>query len=302
VSRPLRGALTAEMLAYVDHCLSPADRPAFERRMLECSEVRRQVEQWLRQNEAVRTAFAEPPRGAARAAGARLALRTSTGPRARPETGSEHDGSEAPRPPHGLQSTPERRRALSSPVPAAAGQAKAVRRRLPAVARRALGLIAVSTGLWIAGAAWPPPNLSTALADAGGAAYRTFADNRLHAVEVASNDRRAVRRWFASQLGRPAPVPDLAAAGLVLLGGRIVPGASAPAEFLLYEDARGRRIGVLAEDFDAPAASGITLNERGETQAASWTGEDYGFAVLGRAPAAEIAEIALQVRGEALGR
>ena len=61
MNRPLRGAPTAEMLAYADDCLPQKDRQALECRMIECPEVRRQIEQWLLQNEAIRAAFADQP-------------------------------------------------------------------------------------------------------------------------------------------------------------------------------------------------------------------------------------------------
>ena len=72
-----------------------------------------------------------------------------------------------------------------------------------------------------------------------------------------------MNKWFAPQIGRSAPVPDLSGAGLALLGGRIVPGASAPAAFLVYETGDRERIGLAIEAIDSPPASGVDMREIG---------------------------------------
>ena len=58
--RAARRVSAGDRLAYVDDCLSRADRAAVEDRMLEDPDLRKQIEGWLAQNEAIRTAFADP--------------------------------------------------------------------------------------------------------------------------------------------------------------------------------------------------------------------------------------------------
>ena len=48
--------------AYVDECLSREDRIAFEARLRDDPELRRQVDLWQAQNDAIRAAFRAPPR------------------------------------------------------------------------------------------------------------------------------------------------------------------------------------------------------------------------------------------------
>ena len=48
--------------AYVDECLSRDDRIAFEARLRDDPELRRQVDLWQAQNDAIRAAFRAPPR------------------------------------------------------------------------------------------------------------------------------------------------------------------------------------------------------------------------------------------------
>ncbi|MDH7796721.1 MULTISPECIES: anti-sigma factor [unclassified Beijerinckia] len=53
-------------------------------------------------------------------------------------------------------------------------------------------------------------------------------------VDVASNDRHNVRPWFDARIAISPPVPDLAAQGFPLLGGRVDVVNGAPAPVLVY--------------------------------------------------------------------
>ena len=56
----------------------------------------------------------------------------------------------------------------------------------------------------------------------------------MHAVDVASSDQHTVKPWFAGKLAVAPVVPDLAAAGFPLVGGRIDVVAGEPAPTLVY--------------------------------------------------------------------
>jgi anti-sigma factor RsiW len=284
VSRPTRGALTAEMLAYVDNCLPRDQRQAVESRMIEYPEVKRQVEQWLSQNEAIRAAFADRP--------LRFAAASFVEGRAPQGVRTKREAKESPRRPRAVEPGGGRLRGVGAP----AQRASKANRKGPAVARRAFCTIAGALTLWAASATLFSRDPSIAFVQAGIAAYRTFAGAATRPVEIATADRGALNRWFATQVGRAAPVPDLAAAGLVLLGGRIVPGAFSPAQFLLYENAGGERVGLQIETLDSPPATNVALGESGGALAASWTGAGHGFAILGRVSSAQIARLARLVR------
>src|SRR5580704_1484226 len=55
-------SVSIEAHAYVDDCLSRDARIAFEARLREDAELRRRVELWQQQNDAIRAAFRAPPR------------------------------------------------------------------------------------------------------------------------------------------------------------------------------------------------------------------------------------------------
>jgi anti-sigma factor RsiW len=284
------------MLAYVDDCLPQEDRQAVENRMIECPEVKRQIEQWLLQNEAIRAAFADQPPRLALTASSRFAAASFVEGRAPQGGDAKRESKESQRRPRAIEPTGDRLRGVAVGAPATARRASKAKRRRPAVARRVFCTIAAAMALWAASATLFSRDQSVAFVQAGVAAYQTFAGAATRPVEIATADRGALDRWFATQVGRAAPVPDLAAAGLVLLGGRIVPGAFSPAQFLLYENAGGERVGLQIETLDSPPATNVALGESGGALAASWTGAGHGFAILGRVSSAQIARLARLVR------
>jgi anti-sigma factor RsiW len=296
VNRPLRGAFAAEMLAYVDNCLPQRDRRALENRMIEYPELKRQIEQWLLQNEAIRAAFADQPPRLALSAGGRLPVAGFAEGRAPRGVKTKRESEESQRRPRAIEPTGDRLRGVAAGAPATARRASKAKWRGPGVARRVFCTIAGALALWAASATSFSRDQSIAFVNAGVAAYRTFAGAAMRPVEIATADRGALDRWFATQVGRAAPVPDLAAAGLVLLGGRIVPGAFSPAQFLLYQNARRERVGVEIEALDSPPATDVALGESGGVPSASWTGAGHGFAILGGVSSAQIARLARLVR------
>jgi anti-sigma factor RsiW len=289
VNRPSRRALAGQMLAYVDDCLPPEDRQALENTMTESPEIRRQIEEWLWQNQAIRAAFAEP------AAGGRFAAAAFVPARAVRAAETKRQGDDPDLRLPAIAPARERHSGGAAAAPAARRAIRA-RGRGAAVAQRIFRALAGALALWCVSAAVWPRDPSSGFVAAGAAAYRTFAVNPTRPVEVTTRDRAALERWFAAQGARAAPIPDLSAAGLTLLGGRIIPGGFSPAQFMLYENARRERVGVAIEPLDSPPTSAIAFSDSGGVPSASWTGAGHGFAVLGAASDAPIARLARMIR------
>jgi anti-sigma factor RsiW len=290
-----RGAASADMLAYVDDSLPSQERRALEARLVHDSDARSQIVRWLAQNEAIRAAFAASPPRPFAADGVGLkrlsfaAERKIHGARGPLES---DDSPSRPSPNGSLASDLRKTVAVAAPIqaPTIAG------RRWFAVARRASVALLGAAAILAASAAVFSDEPAVAAAKAGIGAYRTFAGNGARAVEIATSDRAALTKWFAPQIGRLAPVPDLSGAGLALLGGRIVPGAAAPAAFLVYETGDRERIGLAIEAIDSPPASGVDMREIGGVVCALWTADGHRFALVGHASPARLAELARLVR------
>ena len=268
---------------------------ALEEKMVEYPEIRGQIDLWLLQNQAIRAAFPEPSFRPAATVSADFANRSLAADRTRQGLKTIRDGKDLVRQREAADSI-----AGNAARPVAAPFAP-TRRAQPkwnaaAAARRLVLTLGGALALCAASAIVVSNTHSEGFANVAAAAYRTFADSRARPVEIATSDRDALNQWFAPQIVRAKPVPDLAASGLVLLGGRIVPGVFAPAEFLLYENPRHDRIALEIEAADAPPTTGIEIRESGDVLCVSWTGAGRSFAIVGRGSRAQMTELARLIR------
>ncbi len=269
---------TAEAFAYVDNCLAPADRLAFEARLREDAELRRQVGLWESQNGAIRAAYGVT--ASARAAidlggnsnenfpvwmaSAIQARRSAVAPRANGET----------------RATPPR--GQTAPLPRTPSLVPSAPRF--ALAGRVLAIAALAAGLVIAGVPGGPTWPRVQSIDAGLAAYRAFAAASDVSVEFRTSDPETLTKWLRPQFAQAIAVPEFSSSALTLLGGRIAPGTTTSAAFLVYEDRRGERVGLLIEPLDAPAPTRPALRESDGVSLALWTDAGHGFIAAGRDP------------------
>jgi anti-sigma factor RsiW len=286
----LRAVSTADRLAYVDDCLPRIDRAAVEDRMREDAELKSQIDFWLTQNDAIRAAF--PDHAAKRAgAGWTVADWLMVPELSRPNVRRAPEGSEPADRARVTRHAGDSLRKAVAPTIAPAPPAAKPRPR----ARIVVGL-AAALALWSGAAILFSGKGGEPFAKAATAAYRTYAEGKVRPVETATSDRAALNKWFAAQTAGAAPVPDLTEAGLILVGGRIVPGASSPATFAVYETLRHERFAIEMEVVDAPPETDFVIDDAGGILCASWTGAGHSFAIVGRASRARIDELARLVR------
>ena len=95
---------------------------------------------------------------------------------------------------------------------------------------------------WVArGAAAAPSAFQSFTVDALDA-HRLYVVEVRHPVEVPGSERAHLQQWLTKRCGWDVRAPELAAAGLKLVGGRLLPGPTGPASFLMYESAIGRAL------------------------------------------------------------
>lgn len=143
---------------------------------------------------------------------------------------------------------------LEQPIPPAllaVGQSRAAAR--PRWQLIAAGLLLFALGSvagWLA--PWqhplaPAPEQQSFVADAT-AAYRLYAVEVRHPVEVGADQEQHLVAWLSKRLGSHIAAPHLVDQGFRLVGGRLLPGGqigagqTTPAAMLMYEDASGRRV------------------------------------------------------------
>jgi anti-sigma factor RsiW len=97
---------------------------------------------------------------------------------------------------------------------------------------------------WLArGAAASPSVFQNFTVDALDA-HRLYVVEVRHPVEVPGSERAHLQQWLTKRCGWDVRAPELDATGLKLVGGRLLPGPTGPASFLMYESASGERFTV----------------------------------------------------------
>jgi len=256
----------AEALAYVDDCLEPAVRAAFERRLKGDPGLRREIALWESQNRAIRAAFGAPPRNPPLELG-----------RASNENIARHGGAAAAAS-EGAARAPREFGSRDAATRIAVDRPRGGPGR---ATRRLAGLATLIGGLACAGLPGEAPQAPASLIAAGATAARTLADQP---VEFAIADSAALAARLGPRLGLAPPPP----AGLRLVGARLAAGSQATATLYVYENARGERASLLVEPLDEAGATAPLRADVDGFSVAAWTGAGYGFV----AAAAEDTDVA----------
>jgi anti-sigma factor RsiW len=125
-------------------------------------------------------------------------------------------------------------------------------------------------------------------------AHRLYVVEVRHPVEVPGSERAHLQQWLTDRCGWNVRAPELAAAGLKLVGGRLLPGPTGPASFLMYESASGERFTV----YTAKAAAETTQMRYaadGSDGALFWADRGVGYVVSGGIDRGRLTQIAQAV-------
>ncbi len=198
---------------------------------------------------------------------------------------------------------------LSEPVPASLLQSTQRALTVRATSRQwwryggiAASLVLTFTAGWFANTSWvgnavsPPSGVVMArlqmerdFVRQASLAHSVYVPEVRHPVEVSALEQAHLVQWLSKRLGKPLKVPDLAAQGFELVGGRLLPGeAGARAQFMFQNNA-GNRITLY---LGAVAAVGqLSTNETSfkfEPQAGVpsfyWVDQGFGYALAGQVP------------------
>jgi len=121
-------------------------------------------------------------------------------------------------------------------------------------------------------------------------AWRTYARDTVHPVEVDARDMAGLTKWLKDRTGLSRP-PAIASARL--LGGRVLPSHGENAAFLLYRLASGDLVALLAE----PGARNPGAYGSGGLSARAWSLEGFDYALAGAVPAFRLNEIVAELGG-----
>ena len=88
--------------------------------------------------------------------------------------------------------------------------------------------------------------------------------------------------------------PELTAAGLKLVGGRLLPGPTGPASFLMYESASGERFTIYTAKSEAEATQ-MRYSAQGNESALFWADRGVAYVVSGVGDRGRLTQIAQSV-------
>ena len=147
---------------------------------------------------------------------------------------------------------------------------------------------------WIArGAAAAPSAFQNFTVDALDA-HRLYVVEVRHPVEVPGSERTHLQQWLTRRCGWDVRAPELAAAGLKLVGGRLLPGPTGPASFLMYESASGERFTIYTAKSEA-AATQMRYAAQGNEGVLFWADRGVGYVVSGGTDRTRLTQIAQSV-------
>lgn len=172
-------------------------------------------------------------------------------------------------------------------VPGAGG-----RRAVAAGLVLALGL-GGATG-WVARGDGRPTEIARLDVEAA-SAYRVFANDSAHAVEVSSNNRGELRAWLTARLGRQVALPDLAPLGYELMGGRVLAAMYGPAAMLVYRDAADNRLTVYVQPMRVGAPAPMRPMRANAVDGYAWIEHQVGYTVMADGGRALLHAVADQV-------
>jgi anti-sigma factor RsiW len=105
-----------------------------------------------------------------------------------------------------------------------------------------------------------------------------------HPVEVGANDEAHLVLWLSKRLGHRLIVPDLDGLGFKLMGGRLLPGDSGPAAFLMYENGKGIRLSCYYLVADVGGDTEFKFREQNGVSAFYWVDDGLAYAIAANAP------------------
>src|SRR6201996_3858454 len=149
-----------------------------------------------------------------------------------------------------------------------------------AIAASLLAFIAGGGAGWIAHGATASPSSFQMFTEDALDAHRLYVVEVRHPVEVPGDEKTHLQQWLTRRCGRSVHAPELEAAGLKLVGGRLLPGPSGPASFLMYEGSSGERFTVYAAK-SATEATQMRYTAEGGTGALFWADRGVGYVVSG---------------------
>ncbi|XIA67020.1 anti-sigma factor family protein [Bradyrhizobium sp. TZ2] len=148
---------------------------------------------------------------------------------------------------------------------------------------------------WLARGASAAPSVIQSFTMEALDAHRLYVVEVRHPVEVPGSERAHLQQWLTKRCGWLVRAPELTAAGLKLVGGRLLPGTTGPASFMMYESASGERFTIYSAKSDAETTQ-MRYSTQGKESALFWADRGVAYVVVsGSADRDRLTQIAQSV-------
>lgn len=155
-------------------------------------------------------------------------------------------------------------------------------------------------GGWIArGSMEAPTSGLAALTQEAAYSYNVYASDHTRPVEIRASDSAQLVQWASNRLHQPVKVPDLAAAGYRLMGGRVVATSHGPAAMFMYDDDQGDRLVVLTRPMATDQGHPMTSHSGGDVSGFAWADDGMGYSLVGQSSPEVLRPIANEARKQA---
>jgi anti-sigma factor RsiW len=148
-----------------------------------------------------------------------------------------------------------------------------------AMAASLLAFVAGGAAGWVAHGATATPSAFQNFTGDALDAHRLYVVEVRHPVEVPGNERAHLQQWLTKRCGWDVHAPELGATGLKLVGGRLLPGPTGPASFLMYESASGERFTLYASR--ETTSSTMRYTAQNSEGALYWADRGVGYVLSG---------------------
>src|SRR3984893_2919582 len=122
-------------------------------------------------------------------------------------------------------------------------------------------------------------------------AHRLYVVEARHPVEVPGSQRNHLQPWLTNRCGWSVRAPELDATGLKLVGGRLLPGPTGPASFLMYESASGERFTLYTSRAKTETAQ-MRYTAAENSGAMYWSEDGVGYVLSGPTDKARLDQVA----------
>lgn len=133
------------------------------------------------------------------------------------------------------------------------------------------------------------------LAESAATAYRVFAVEVRHPVEVGADQEQHLVTWLGRRVGAKLVAPRLEEKGYRLVGGRLLASDAGPAAQLMYENREGKRITAYVAAAVEDGQTAFQFRQQDKVSTFYWVDNGKGYALSGEIERAALLDIAKSV-------